>query len=363
MDSSKNSSKKYDVGIVGYWWSTNFGSVATYYALYKIIENLNMKPVFIDRPESDRFGEGLDVFSRKFMNEYAEVSYSYGYDSIGSYNELCDTFIVGSDQVWTATSIKGTNYFFFLDFADDSKKKIAYASSFGEVFNVDKKASIQAGYCLSRFSDISVREFQAVDICRNQLGVESEWVMDPVFLMDMNEWTNIASKARRKVKDILGKDCKYLLAYILNPSDEKREIIEETSRRLGLPAIVILDGRKGTFTKNSKTLAMDGIVKNTTEEEWLYFFQNADYIVTDSQHGSAFSIIFNKQFISCSNKKWGQARFESLFGLLGLKDRQKITLKDIADSDLWSKNIDYESVNAILEKWVRQSYEWLLNAL
>lgn len=104
-------------------------------------------------------------------------------------------------------------------------------------------------------------------------------------------------------------------------------------------------------------------MSNATEEEWLYFFENADYVVTDSQHGSAFSILLNKQFICCSNKKWGQARYESLFGLLGLRDRQKLTLKDIADSDLWNKKINYERVNEILECRVRFSCDWLADAL
>ena len=361
--SNKETNKPYDVGITGYWWSTNYGSVATYYALYKVVEELGMKTVFIDRPESSETGEGMDVFSRTFMNEYAKVAESCYWHEVGKYNDLCDTFIIGSDQVWTATSIKGYGYFFFLDFADDDKNKIAYASSFGEIFNVDEEASRKSSEYLKRFSNISVREFQAVDICRDQLDVKAEWVMDPVFLMKRKFWDEIAEKAPRKTADILGEDKKYLLTYILNPSEEKRELVTEVAKKLGLPVICILDGRKGTFKENSKVFPMKHTVKNATEEEWLYFFENAEYIVTDSQHGSAFSIIFNKQFICCSNKKWGQARYESLFGLLGLKDRQKLTWKDANDSKIYNKKIDYNRVNAILEKKVRSSYEWLQQAL
>ena len=221
--SNKETNKPYDVGITGYWWSTNYGSVATYYALYKVVEELGMKTVFIDRPESSETGEGMDVFSRTFMNEYAKVAESCYWHEVGKYNDLCDTFIIGSDQVWTATSIKGYGYFFFLDFADDDKNKIAYASSFGEIFNVDEEASRKSSEYLKRFSNISVREFQAVDICRDQLDVKAEWVMDPVFLMKRKFWDEIAEKAPRKTADILGEDKKYLLTYILNPSEEKRE--------------------------------------------------------------------------------------------------------------------------------------------
>lgn len=361
-DKEKNI-QHYDVGITGYWWSTNYGSVATYYALYKVVEELGMKTVFLDRPESRENGEGMDVFSRFFMNEYAEVAESCYWHEVNQYNDLCDTFIIGSDQVWTATSIKGYGYFFFLDFADDDKNKIAYASSFGEVFNVDAEMTKKSSEYLKRFSNISVREFQAVDICREQLDVKAEWVMDPVFLLKRKFWDAIAEKAPRKTADILGKDQKYLLTYILNPSEEKRELVNEVAKKLGLPVICILDGRKGTFRENNKAFSMKNTIRNATEEEWLYFFENAEYIVTDSQHGSAFSIIFNKQFICCSNKKWGQARYESLFGLLGLKDRQKLTWKDADEAKIYNKKIDYNRVNAILEKRVRLSYEWLQNAL
>lgn len=360
---ANDNKRKYDVGIAGYWWSTNYGSVATYYALYKIVEELGLVPVFLDRPQSESVGEGMDVFSRIFLKDRVNISERYSLDEYARYGELCDTYIIGSDQVWTKTSLKSYNYFFFLDFAGEGKKKIAYASSFGETFGVDKKTNKTVSDHLKTYSGISVREFQAVDICRSQLGVNAKWVMDPVFLLKKKYWTEISEKAQRKVADILGSDRKYLLTYMLNPSEEKAAIVKETAKRLGLPIICILDGRKGTFAENNKIFNMENTITNVTEEEWLYYFQNADYIVTDSQHGSAFSILFNKQFICCSNKVWGQSRFESLFGLLGLKDRQKLTLEDITASDIINKPIDYSEVNSVLDRMVKDSYNWLVSQL
>ena len=119
----------YDVGITGYWWSTNYGSVATYYALYRVISDMGLKTFLIDRPESATNGEGLDVFSRKFMNEYAKVSESLEWGEYEKFNDICNTFVIGSDQVWTSTSIKVYNYFFFLDFVHNDRKKISYRCS------------------------------------------------------------------------------------------------------------------------------------------------------------------------------------------------------------------------------------------
>lgn len=353
----------YDVGITGYWWSTNYGSVATYYALYRVISDMGLKTFLIDRPESATNGEGLDVFSRKFMNEYAKVSESLEWGEYEKFNDICNTFVIGSDQVWTSTSIKVYNYFFFLDFVHNDRKKISYAASFGEYFNVSEEELKESKKYLASFSDVSVREYQAVDICKKDLDKEAEWVMDPVFLLDMKYWNEIADNAQRKTKDILGEDKKYIFAYMLNPSEEKLEIINKTAENFNLPVICILDGRKGTFEKNNKILNLPNTIKNATEEEWMFFMKNAEYVVTDSHHGSALAIIFNKQFICCSNKKWGQARYESLFGLLKIKDRQNRTVQEIIDNDTFNKKINYTKLNAILSERVKSSREWLMRAL
>ena len=94
---------KADVGILGYWYATNYGSVITYYALYKIIENLGYTAMLIDRPEKEKDAEPLTVFSREFLNKYCNISISPKWKDLEQINDLCDSFIVGSDQVGPVT--------------------------------------------------------------------------------------------------------------------------------------------------------------------------------------------------------------------------------------------------------------------
>ena len=154
-----------------------------------------------------------------------------------------------------------------------------------------------------------------------------------------------------------------MLSYLLNPSEEKKQILQEASEALGLPLINILHGKAHSFEKNRKILDLPNTPQDVTEEEWLYFIKNAKYVITDSHHGAALSIIFNRQFICCSDKKWGGSRFESLFGLLGLKSRLSITAEDIRMNNLLGKEIDYEKVNRILEERCAFSKQWLTQAL
>ena len=123
---------KADVGILGYWYATNYGSVITYYALYKIIENLGYTAMLIDRPDKEKDAEPLTVFSREFLNKYCNISISPKWKDLEQINDLCDSFIVGSDQVWTRDAIRLMGYYFFLSFITDDKKKIAYSCSFGQ---------------------------------------------------------------------------------------------------------------------------------------------------------------------------------------------------------------------------------------
>ena len=355
--------KKYDIGLTGYWWSTNYGSVATYYALYKVLKEMGLSVILLDRPEKEKHVDGLDVFSRRFFTRHkVNVSESMDWDKLGELNRLSDTFLLGSDQVWGPGAIKGYKFFFFFDFVEKEKKKIAYAASFGEHFNVVEEHVTKAKNYIKLFDDISVREIQAVDICKENFGITPEWVIDPIFLVGSKEFERISKQSKKNISDIVG-DKDYIFVYILNPSEEKRKIILDLSERMGMPIICVLHGKAHSFEKNNAQMQLPNTVKDVEEEDWLHFCKNSKFVITDSYHGSAISIIFNKQFINCSNKKWGQSRYVSLFNLLGIMERQSLTLEDILGRDLINKKIDYDSVNKIIDKEVLRSKFWLRAAI
>lgn len=100
----ENTSNK--IGITGWWFASNYGSVATYYALYRTIEDMGYRPFLIDCPIEKRNEGEPKVFSREFMESRLDISHIYKWEDIYKVNDECDTFMVGSDQVWTPGSIK-----------------------------------------------------------------------------------------------------------------------------------------------------------------------------------------------------------------------------------------------------------------
>ncbi len=350
--------EKFDVGIVGYWYATNYGSVVTYYALYKAIERLGYTPVLIDRPEKERDPEGLNVFPRKFLESKIDISKSVKWTELDTINDMCDTFVVGSDQVWTPGAIRHMGYFFFLSFIYDEKRKIAYAPSFGQsTFKVLPDTLRKVKYFGNKFDRISVREDMGVEICKDVLQLNAQRVLDPVFLIEEEDYNQIADEAERKEKG------DYIVSYILDPTEDKRTMLLETSKKLNLPLLNMLDGRFNTFEHNNEKLNLPNTIKDVNVPEWVSYIKNAKYVITDSHHGLAMAIIFNKQFVCYANASRGQSRFTSLLNLLGLSDRMVFSTEEMIQNGLLVKEIDYKWVNMILAREKQASLKWLEEAL
>lgn len=356
----KRAYEKKDVGILGYWYATNYGSVLTYFALAKIIERLGYSVMLIDEPEKEKDAEGLDVFSRQFLEGKVDISRSVKWNELDSINEMCNIFMIGSDQVWTPGAIRHMGYFFFLKTISDTKKKIAYAPSFGQsTFKALPETIKTVQFYLNKFDAISVREEDGVKICSEIFNIKAERVVDPVFLIDKEDYDDIAQKSTLDI------DMEYIIAYILDPTDDKRKALNILSENLKMPVIVMLDGRFNTFEKNKTKMKMnmDNIAENVDVYDWVYYIKHSKYMITDSHHGLAMGIIYNLQCICYANPGRGQSRFTSLLNILGISDRMIYSAKEIIEKELLSKSINYEQVNFNLRKEKYKSISWLNRAL
>lgn len=353
-----NSSRK--VGIVGYWYATNYGSVVTYYALGKAINKLGYETVFIDRPEVWSDPEGLDVISRKFLNTHVEITEPYQWSDIARLNDICDTFVVGSDQVWTKDAIKNTRNMFLLEFAEETKRKIAYAPSFGfDDINITGSDLNVVSALLHKFNAISIREDSGKKILADKFMIDAVQNVDPVFLLDANDYTEIANESKANVE----KD--YILAYILDPTEDKERALKKLEEHLGKKVYIILDARAGTFDNNLRKLKLYGandVVEDCLVEDWVYLFQNAHYIFTDSHHGLAMGIIFEKQLICYANPSRGYTRFTSLMGMLEIKSRLVHQSNEIS-TQLIDTAINYVAVKSVLRYKREESKNWLYKSL
>ena len=352
---------KYDVAILGLWWSSNYGSIMTYYSLYRLIESYGYRTVVIDRPGIQPDDELFRTDGRRFQREYFPVTPVFQFDELGKLNEYADCFVMGSDQVWNFGICEKYQGAFFLKFAEDSKKKLSYAASFGHPgFFAPPEVVEETRHLLERFDGISVRETGAVDIMRKSFGIEPQRVLDPVFTVDPKMFEDLMSRSNAAKK---GVSAPFLCTYILDPTEEKREAVLYAAQEKNLPMVHMLDGYKEYFEANKKRLHLDGVVEDLKVEDWLYYIYHCDFLVTDSCHGASFAILFGKPFICIGNASRGLPRFESLAQVFHLENRFVYDAEEVPGRTDLLENIDYREVHEILKKERKRSRKWIREKL
>ena len=352
--------KKFDIGILGVWYGLNYGSVLTYYALQSVLKQMGLSPLMIEKPgAADDDFERRDTHARRFANEHFQTSGTRPLNRQHELNKLCDGFIIGSDQVWNYGISRAFGKTFYLDFAEDNKKKIAYAASFGHGTDfAPEEERVLISRLMKRFDAIAVREDDGVRLCRDVYHVDATRVLDPVFLANPEDYTAFAERSH------FHEQSPYMLAYILDTTPEKKSLLLHMSKRLGLRPVIMLDGFGSNAEVNRKILNMDDCVRTKLEVyDWLYFFKNTSYVLTDSFHGMCFSVLFNKQFLPLPNKHRGYSRFRSIANLLDITDRLIMDPARELKDEKFMQPVDYTRINAILDNDRTRCRQWLNDAI
>jgi len=345
-----------DVGIVGWWIETprsNYGSTLTDYALYVYLRSLGLSVAVISPPNFDRANAG--GFNKKYGYRMTQ---KYTYDEMTKNNQWIDTFIVASDTLWYYDAFINQGYNFLLDFVDDSKKKISYATSFGNTVKFFPEEEMPyAKYLMKKFDFVSVREQEGERICQERFETKATQVLDPVFLCDPDEYLKVAQNAERKSEG------EYLFSYMLDPTPEKALHLEKLARRLKCKLVTITD-RQTRVDEREQILKNCGVLSKATIEEFLWHILNAKFVVTDSFHGFCFSCIFRKPFITLVNRARGGARFDTLSGLLDISERMVENLSELNDfSDTKLIHLDWDKLESNMHRETARSKEWLNHAL
>ena len=363
------------VGVLTLPMNRNYGGNLQAYALMRKLRELGYRPVLLNRRHgakegtseddkndvpvfSETIGLGQNVPNRLFVEKYL-TPISRQFDSSHALAETVDRFdfgsvIVGSDQVWRPKYARSILSDFFLGFLDRSQidtKKISYAASFGtedDEYKPSEKAL--ASKLLKDFDAVSVREDSAVDMCRDMFDVAAQHVLDPTLLLKSQDYAELFNENQSSGK----KD--YMLTYVLDATPDKVDVISRISKKMGLKPRTT-SGQ--AFSAGDPLRGKDG---DKTVEAWLASFHNAEFVVTDSFHGVAFSIIFNRPFIAYGNPARGLGRFKSLLRAVGLENRL-IVDSEGADIDALMQPIDWVSVNDRLDRLRKKSMQFLKNAL
>lgn len=242
----------------------------------------------------------------------------------------------------------------FFPFLGDTKiKRFSYAASFGVnscEYTLDQRRT--CSLLLKKFCAVSVREFSAINICRNYFGVEAEQVLDPTLLLSVDDYKSLIRKENTETSK------GNMLVYILDRTKEKINLAEKIARDKGLQ-LLWLDSPD----EQNEDSGLKEHVKISVER-WLRSFDDAEFVLTDSFHGCVFSIIFKKQFIVLGNRERGLDRFDSLLTLLSLRNRLICSLDEYESKVLvLDEQIDYKKVDCKLAVERVHSLNFLQNNL
>lgn len=263
--------------------------------------------------------------------------------------EAYDGFLCGSDQLWLPSNLG--SHFYTLEFAPENKTKIAYATSFG-VSQIPWYQKRRTAKYLKRFQSVSTREIAGSRIIEDLTGKEPQVVCDPTLLFDARGWADMIPDNR-----IIEGD--YVFCYFLGDNPEHRQEALKLKEKTGVKLVTcpFLDN----FVEEDRSFG-DIQMFDMDAADFVNLIRHAEYILTDSFHGSVFSILHHKKFITFNRFNAGNnsrnSRIDSLCTLLGLEER-----RFQGDVQAVCRDIDYDPVEEKLEKLRLDSCAYLIKAL
>lgn len=354
--------KYYNIAVTGVWFGTNYGSLINGYAIYKLLKDMGLEVLMINKPnvpETD--GELQNPHCKRFINNFyerSEISPPLPYDELPELNKYCDIFLVGSDQIWHHNIISGFQYTTLLNFADDSKKRISFGTSFGHRQDfTPENERIKVKELLRKFSCISVRERASAEILSNIYGVRSTVTIEPVFCLEFSDYKQIAACSQIQESE------PYIFTYILDPTPEIVSAIEYYSNASGMKIINVFDGNPAQYRKSKERFSIPNTIEEAGAEDLINLCLNAAFVITDSFHGTCFSIILNKPFLSITNFRRGAARFQELKDKFGLTGRFSQNSQVIPHDISLMEVPDYTEINRMIACDRQEAIAWLKNAI
>ena len=266
-----------------------------------------------------------------------------------------EAYVVGSDQVWRPL-YSPCQTDFFLGFLPEKARvrRVAYAASFGtDEWEFTPRLAARCRALAGRFDAVSVRESGGVGLCRAHLGVAAEHVLDPTLLHGREAYEGLVSEAGEP------RSAGNFFCYVLDRSAGTEALKRNVAESLGVTAFEVMPRVPGAAPAG--TPIEDRVFPPVTA--WLRAFMDAEYVLTDSFHGSVFSILFHRPFVALGNAERGQARFHSLLGLFGLEDRLVTTGRAEDVAARLREPVDWARVDGIKRAWQAKSREFLRKAL
>lgn len=316
--------------------------VENYY--YKILKGKNLKgavkSIVTRKTQKERNKKFID-FSKNYIN-YSEKTYNKS--TVSQSNDLYDYFMVGSDQMWNLPTIHHDKTY-FLDFVNDNAKKKSYAISMGKISHCED--AYKAYYPLiNDFDNISLREYSGKSFLENNINKEITVDLDPSFLLESSQWRKLSKKPAIE---------NYALIYSVDLSEKVVEVGRKYAKQKGLKLVFVsLRNKKIPLQDNELDLSC------CSPEEFLGLVDNAECVITNSFHGTAFSVVLGTSFWTVKNSAQGldNSRMETLLNTFNLSDRHISTPDEATDIPT-----DFSKSTPILSELREKSISNLKNSL
>lgn len=349
------------IGIITIHSDLNYGAFLQAFALTTFLNNNSYYTRIIDyrkipnSPRIYKFPKNIiyKIYNLPRLSRYrrfiAPLLSNERYNSLEelqSFNEEFDILISGSDQIWNPVcgGLNRINPAYFLAFASKDKyKKISYGSSVGS-YIYDENEKKQVRKWLNEYSHISTRESSGAIQLESIINKPVKVVLDPTLLLNKDGWLQYASSVKIKSN--------YVLVYYIDELDEVVSYARIIADKLGLKVALITNMAK----RHSK---VDINIPHCGPAQFLWLFANATYIVTNSFHGTAFAVNFNKDFVSIIKRNSPQ-RAQTLLKNVGLYER---LLTNIDELDNIPLNVDFKEANIKLDILRNDSISYLLNSI
>ena len=345
------------IAVITYHYSNNKGAFMQTYALCRFLSEQGHQLHIIDVRQEETTNLGVagrwvkDIIVNKRLKKdmaslYPPLTRRYRtMDELRQDPPEADCYIVGSDQVWNPNISKDLMFAYFLDFGLKETRRISYASSFGlSVWTIsDKAINDRLKAQLGGFQSLSVREVEGQALCEKEFGLKPQVVLDPTFLNE--DYPELIGKVKPR---------KEILCYKINKTQDFWENAPVVAKIMHLPLALL----NYNYPKKSFRYVFPPSLKT-----WMRRIAAAEFIITDSFHGVAFSIINKKQFVVILNNNDRNSRLENIIRTFHLEDRMFESLEQMISDRRWEKPIGYDQVTKIVEEQRAVSRKYLLAAL
>ena len=322
-----------------------------------IKSKLGMVKLKFDKKINKNLGNNIQIRDNKYKEFEKNFKLTKPYKTYKELSEQCVNYsnvIVGSDQLWLPVNVVADYY--TLNWVPDNVNKVSYATSFG-VSTVPDKYKNDYKKFLNRINCLSTREEAGVKLVEQLSDNKATLVCDPTLLLNKEEWMDI-----QKEKPIIKE--KYILCYFLGKNIEHRKFAEKLKEKTGCKIVSL--NHADEYVKYSDKFC-DYAPYNIGPAEWINLIRNAEYVCTDSFHGTVFSLINNTKFFTFerysnkNSKVSTNSRIYSLLGIVDLKERILSGTENV--DDVIKMQINFDNVNEKLDEFRESSKRFLKNSI